>query len=338
MPDGDFCFLLNYIDHGVKFSFSIPLTHKRASCIAITLLEIFTVVEPPIILQLDNGNEFNTVAMTRKQVDGFCDNLVQLTDLELSEIITEVMKLWPECRMVCGSPPHSPSNGGVEQLNRTMQEKLGAWMKDCKLRQWMIGCCLMMWQYNTQNHCTIVNIPYHLVFGQLPCVGISALPLDASVLTQLATEAQLNCICNYVRKVDVLDNETAVVEAIDDAEENKTADCDERQANTTNRNNHEYVAAVVNYDVNDSGAVDDNLDEITVESLQLMDVEENGADKENIPLAMVVMDDEPSTIRKLNCLEEVSRWHESVEALPNDVQIDLAYLRELKLRESVPAA
>jgi hypothetical protein len=116
--------------------------------------------------------------------------------------------------------------GGVEQVNHTMQEKLGAWMKDCKSRQWTIGCCLMMWQYNTQNHCTIGDIPYRLVFGQLPCVGISALPLDASVLTQLAMEAQLNPVCDYVGKVNALDNETAVAEAIDDGEENETADCD----------------------------------------------------------------------------------------------------------------
>jgi hypothetical protein len=158
----------------------------------------------------------------------------------------------------------------------------------------------MMRRYNTQNHCTIGNIPYRLVLGQLPCIGISALPLDASVLTQLAMKAQLNRMCNYVGKVNVLDNETAVVEATDDAVENKTANCDEIQANTNNRDNHEYVAAVVNYNVNDSGAADDNLDEIAVELLQMMDVEENGADKENIPLAMVVMDDEPSTTRKLN--------------------------------------
>ncbi len=175
-------------------------------------------------------------------------------------------------------------------------------------------------------------------FGQLPCVGISALPLDAYVFTQLATEAQLNRVCDYVGKVDVLDNVTAVVEAIDDAEENKTADCDKIQAITNNSDNHEYVAVVVNYDVNGSGAVDDNLDEIAVELYQTMDVEDNGADEENIPLATVVMDDEPRTIRKLNRLEEISHWHESVNNLPNDVQIDLAYLRELKLRESVPVA
>jgi hypothetical protein len=110
------------------------------------------------------------------------------------------------------------------------------------------------------------------------------------------------------------------------------------QANTNNSNNHEYVAAVVNYDGNGSGAVDDNLDEIAMKLLQMMHVEENCADEENIPLAMVVMDDEPSTTRKSNCSEEISRWHESVDNLPNDVQIDLAYLRELKLRKSVPVA
>jgi hypothetical protein len=76
MPDGNFRFLLNYIDHGVKFLFSIPLTCKHASCIAVALLEIFTVVGPPMILQSDNGNEFNTAAMTRKQVNEFCGKLV----------------------------------------------------------------------------------------------------------------------------------------------------------------------------------------------------------------------------------------------------------------------
>ncbi len=92
-------------------------------------------------------------------------------------------------------------------------------MKDCKSRQWTIGCCLMMWRYNTQNHRTIGNILHCLVFGQLPHVGISALPLNASGLNQLATKAQLKCMCNYVGKFEVLDNNTTVVEALNNAEE-----------------------------------------------------------------------------------------------------------------------
>jgi hypothetical protein len=104
------------------------------------------------------------------------------------------------------------------------------------------------------------------------------------------------------------------------------------------------VAVVDNFDnINGSSTADDNLDEITVELLQMIDVEENGAqvgniDKENFPLATVVMDDKSCTTKKSTPLEEISRWHKSVNKLPDNVQIDLAFLRELKLRESVPVA
>jgi hypothetical protein len=72
------------------------------------------VVGPPMILQSDNRNEFNTVAITRKLGDEFHGKFARLIDLELSDIITEVRQLWPKCWMVSGSPCHPPSNGGVE--------------------------------------------------------------------------------------------------------------------------------------------------------------------------------------------------------------------------------
>jgi hypothetical protein len=158
------------------------------------------------------------------------------------------------------------------------------------------------------------------------------LPLNASVLTQLATEARLNRVCNYVGKVDVLDNNTAVAEAIDNAEEAKTANNDKIQANTNNSKNNKYVVVADNFhDINGSGAMDGNLDNIAVELLQTME-------EENFPLAMAVMDHEPRTTKKSTALEEISRWHKNVNKPPDDVQIDLAFLRELKLRESVPVA
>ncbi len=89
------------------------------------LLEIFTVIGPPMILQSDNGLEFSGAAMTSREYRGRC---VGLTAEELNEVINEIKLLWPECRMVRGSPRHSPSNGGVEKLNRTMEEKLGSWI------------------------------------------------------------------------------------------------------------------------------------------------------------------------------------------------------------------
>ena len=109
--------------------------------------------------------------------------------------------------MVRGSPRHSQSNGGVERVNQTVQEKLGAWMRDSKSRCWSVGCQLVMFRYNTQQHRTIGDIPYRLVFGQLPRVGISSLHLERSFIETLATEAQLNRVVQYEGMVDVIDSD-----------------------------------------------------------------------------------------------------------------------------------
>ena len=66
MPDGEFRFLLNYIDHGMKFLFSVPIVRKRASCIALALFQIFTLIGPPMILQSDNGSEFHGAALNAR--------------------------------------------------------------------------------------------------------------------------------------------------------------------------------------------------------------------------------------------------------------------------------
>ncbi len=48
-------------------------------------------------------------------------------------------------------------------------------------------------------------MPYRLLFGQMPCVGISDLQLATGLLDTLATKAELNHVCNYVGKEPVLD-------------------------------------------------------------------------------------------------------------------------------------
>ena len=96
MPDRSFRFLLNYIDHGVKFLFTIPILHKAASCIAIALLQIFTMIGSPMILQSDNGAEFHGAAMNDRQQKLY-GSLVTLTKNDLAAIITEMKQMWPEC-------------------------------------------------------------------------------------------------------------------------------------------------------------------------------------------------------------------------------------------------
>ena len=59
MPDGEFKFLLHYIDHDIKKLTSVPLFAKHALSVAVALLGIFTEQGPPSILQTDSGGEFS---------------------------------------------------------------------------------------------------------------------------------------------------------------------------------------------------------------------------------------------------------------------------------------
>ena len=74
-----------------------------------------------------NGCEFSGAATSSKQCcsDGLNDGAERMFESEisdelLSEVITEIGKLWPECRMVTGTPHHSESNGGVKRVNHTV--------------------------------------------------------------------------------------------------------------------------------------------------------------------------------------------------------------------------
>ena len=109
--------------------------------------------------------------------------------------------------MVRGSPRHSESNGGVERVNQTVQAKLGTWMRDTHSRRWTVGCRVVMWRYNTQIHRTIGNVPFRLMFGQSPRVGISSLLLDTDLINTLSTKAQLNRVIEYEGMVDAWDDD-----------------------------------------------------------------------------------------------------------------------------------
>ena len=124
----------------------------------------------------------------------------------IDDIISEIKLLWSECRLVRGSPRHSESNGGIERENRTGENKLGAWMKDNNSKRWSIGAKIVQWRFNTQINRSIGNkTAYHLTFGQRPRVGISSLPIDASVLDTLSTEADLNNILDLPANVPLED-------------------------------------------------------------------------------------------------------------------------------------
>ena len=209
MPDGPFKYLLNYIDHGVKKLTSIPLTSKRATSVAFALFTIFTEQGPPSILQTDNGGGFSNHAHNDVGIR------MVLEDEFIDLVIKEIKNLWPQCKMVRGSPCHSESNGGVERVNRMVQKKLDGWMKTNNSCKWAIGCKISQWRINTQHHQTIKDTPYHLTYGQHPRIGISNLPVSSEILANLVTEAQLQDMYSLMN-VDGVGVEVSALE-LDDA-------------------------------------------------------------------------------------------------------------------------
>ena len=78
----DYRFLMVYQDHLTKFVILRALTSKRASEVAMQILDIFLLFGAPDILQSDNGAELT------------------------ANIIGELKNLWHECKIVHGKPRH----------------------------------------------------------------------------------------------------------------------------------------------------------------------------------------------------------------------------------------
>ncbi|KRZ10756.1 SCAN domain-containing protein 3 [Trichinella zimbabwensis] len=94
MPDGDYKYIMTYLNHFTKFCILSPLKSKRAEEVASKLLEIFLTFGAPSILQSDN----------------------------------ERKTCWPELKLVTGRPSHPQSKSAVERLNGIVQDKLAIWI------------------------------------------------------------------------------------------------------------------------------------------------------------------------------------------------------------------
>lgn len=79
-PDGEFKFIMHYQDLHMKLSFLRSLKSERPREVAHALLDIFTIIGVPSVLQSDNGREFSTW------------------------IVNELSDICPELKIVHGKP------------------------------------------------------------------------------------------------------------------------------------------------------------------------------------------------------------------------------------------
>eukprot|EP00965_Chrysotila_dentata_P134039 4432755-Pleurochrysis_carterae.AAC.1 len=65
-------------------------------------------------------------------------------------------------------------------------------MQENNTTRWSFGRMIVRWQINANFARSVGQLPYVLVYGQRPRVGISGLPIAPELLEKLATEAELN--------------------------------------------------------------------------------------------------------------------------------------------------
>lgn len=178
VPDGEFKWLLNYQDHSTKFIHLRPLCSKKASGVATELLKIFLEFGAPYILQSDNGKEFT------------------------ANIIEEMVKLWPECKIIHGTPRHPQTQGSVERSNQDVENMLRAWMQEHNSTKWAMGCFFVQYSKNTSFHRIIGRSPFRALFGCEPKSGLRSSNIPHGILKHITNEEQLQDVCAGIQ-VDV---------------------------------------------------------------------------------------------------------------------------------------
>ncbi|XP_068235771.1 KRAB-A domain-containing protein 2-like [Palaemon carinicauda] len=170
LPDGEFKYILTFINHFSKFCVLRPHASKRAEEVANTLLPIFLTFGAPVIRVQDNGREFVNV------------------------VVSELSTLWPELKLVTGRPRDPQSQGAVERLNGVIQDKLKIWMYENQSSRWTIGVHFVQWQINISEHETIKTSPFKVMFGMEPKVGLASTVIPPNMLGNIRTEEYLDTI------------------------------------------------------------------------------------------------------------------------------------------------
>ncbi|CAF5104126.1 unnamed protein product [Rotaria magnacalcarata] len=166
-PDGPFKFIMNYQDHFTKFCILRPLKTKTAAEVAYQLLDIFTILGAPVILQSDNGREF------------------------VAKVILELVEMWSGIKIVHGRARHPQSQGSVERCNQDIKQLIGTWIRENQSKKWSHGLRFVQFQKNSCHHRVLQHSPYSVLFGHEPKVGLASTSLPASIYDNLITEEEL---------------------------------------------------------------------------------------------------------------------------------------------------
>lgn len=128
---------------------------------AYNLIDIFTLLGAPSILQSDDGREFS------------------------NQIVSNLKNYWPNLKIVHGKPRHSQSQESVERENQNIQNMLMTCMRDKNTSKWSECLRFIQLMKNRAYHKGINRSPYEALFGCKMKVGLDTSFLPPNILKDL---------------------------------------------------------------------------------------------------------------------------------------------------------
>ena len=151
-PDRGYNYIGHFMDHFSKFHVLFPIQRKTADEVSRMIEErVLAYFGPPKIFHSDNGREF------------------------VNQLIRAMFERWRgDVVFVNGRPRHSQSQGLVERGNLRVERKIAAIKQEEGQHltegsyPWSSWLPRIMFGMNRENHSTIKDSPYHVVFGKFP--------------------------------------------------------------------------------------------------------------------------------------------------------------------------
>lgn len=173
-PDGEYKFIMHYQDFRTNLSFLRSLKSKRPEEVARALLDVFTIVGAPSVLQSDSGREFS------------------------SQIVSELSNIWPELKIVHGNPQACQSLSSINQVNEDIQNQIISWMQTNNSSHW----AEFLWFIQmTQNQ------PHHRRMQQTLCEGACSSEAKLGLSHSQSTE-ELVASLNTENELEQADKES----------------------------------------------------------------------------------------------------------------------------------
>ncbi len=107
--------ILHYQDHHDKMSYLCTMPNREAKFIALELVPLLLMQGAAVILQPGNDGEF------------------------VAAIIDEILKIWKDYKIVCGSPRHPQRKGSIHRANADVESMVMQWIEDEDSTNWAWG-------------------------------------------------------------------------------------------------------------------------------------------------------------------------------------------------------